>query len=162
MYVDLTWSRLLEFLNKLWICDYRCSLLDPHKSAVVLFDRGYPSFRSFDSAIPIYVVGMKSYMDSLFDPNATCKPKIWKRYVDETFAVWDRDHFKSFLPHLKRQQPTIPSTMEIEKDHSFFRHNSYKGLRRSSHYHCLQKAHPHWPVPSLWLTPPSVSEEWYG
>ena len=47
-----------------------CSLIGPHKSAVVLFDRGYPSFGNVDSAIPIDVVRMKSYMDSLFDP--TC------------------------------------------------------------------------------------------
>ena len=49
-----------------------CSLIGPHWSAVVLFDRGYPSFGNFDSIIPIDVVGMKSYMDSLFDP--TCVP----------------------------------------------------------------------------------------
>lgn len=36
--------------------------MDPHKSAVV-FDRGYPSFRSVDSTIPNDVVGMKSSMD---------------------------------------------------------------------------------------------------
>ena len=30
-----------------------CSLIGPDKSAVVLFDRGYPSFGNFDSAIPI-------------------------------------------------------------------------------------------------------------
>ena len=49
-----------------------CFLIGPHKSAVLLFDRGYPSFGNVDSAIPIDVVGMKSYMDSLFDP--TCVP----------------------------------------------------------------------------------------
>ena len=38
----------------------------------MLFDHGYPSFRNFDSTIPIDVVGMKSYMDSLFD--LTCVP----------------------------------------------------------------------------------------
>ena len=45
-----------------------CSIVGPHKSAVVLFDREYPSFGNFNSAILIGVVGMKSYMDSLFDP----------------------------------------------------------------------------------------------
>ena len=35
--------------------------------AVVLLDGGYPSFWNVDSAISIDVVGMKSYMDSLFD-----------------------------------------------------------------------------------------------
>ena len=49
-----------------------CSLIGLHKSAVVLFDRGYPSFWRVNSAIPIDVVGMKSYMDSLFD--LTCVP----------------------------------------------------------------------------------------
>ena len=44
-----------------------CSLIGPHKLAVVLFDGGYPSFWNVDSAISIDVVGMKSYMDSLFD-----------------------------------------------------------------------------------------------
>ena len=34
----------------------------------MLFDCGYPSFKNFNSAIPIDVVGMKSYIDSLFDP----------------------------------------------------------------------------------------------
>ena len=47
-----------------------CSLTGPLYgwSAVVLFDRRYPSFRNFDSNISIDVIRMKSYMDSLFDP----------------------------------------------------------------------------------------------
>ena len=32
--------------------------------------------------------------------NATRKPKIWKRYVDNTFTVLDRDHVNGFLQHL--------------------------------------------------------------
>ena len=39
--------------------------------AVVLFDRGYPSFGNFDSSIPTDVLRVKSYMDSLFDPMFT-------------------------------------------------------------------------------------------
>ena len=42
-----------------------CSLIGHHKSAVVLFDRGFLSFWNVDSAIPIDVVEMKFYMDSL-------------------------------------------------------------------------------------------------
>ena len=49
-----------------------CSLIGPYKSAVVLFDCAYPSFRNVNCIIPINVVGMKSYMDSLFD--LTCVP----------------------------------------------------------------------------------------
>ena len=50
--------------------------------------------------------------------NATCKPKIWKRYVDDTFPVSDRDHVDDFLRHLNCQQSTIRFTMEIEKDNT--------------------------------------------
>ena len=66
--------------SKLVHCQYWCisiliiipvvrwfSLIGPYWSAVVLFDHGYPSFGNFDSTIPINVVGMKSYMDSLID-----------------------------------------------------------------------------------------------
>ena len=38
----------------------------------MLFDRRYPSFGNFDSTIPTDAVGMKSYIDSLFD--LTCVP----------------------------------------------------------------------------------------
>ena len=50
--------------------------------------------------------------------NATCKPKIWKGYVDDTFTVSDRDHVNGFLQHLNSQQPTIRFTMEIKKDNT--------------------------------------------
>ena len=66
--------------SKLVHCQYWCisiliiipvvrwfSLIGPYWSAVVFFDHGYPSFGNFDSTIPINVVGMKSYMDSLID-----------------------------------------------------------------------------------------------
>ena len=45
-----------------------CTLIGTYRSSVVLFDRRNPSFENFDSPIPTDVVGMKSYMDSLFDP----------------------------------------------------------------------------------------------
>ena len=50
--------------------------------------------------------------------NATCKPKIWKRYVDDTFPVLDRDHVDDFLQHLNCQQSTIRFTMETERDNT--------------------------------------------
>ena len=34
--------------------------------------------------------------------NATCKPKIWKRYVDDTFTVLDRDHVDGFFTTSKQ------------------------------------------------------------
>lgn len=37
-----------------------------------MFDRESSIFGNFDSTTPVDVVGMKSYMDTLFDP--TCEP----------------------------------------------------------------------------------------
>ena len=48
--------------------------------------------------------------------SAIYKPKIWKRYVDDTFTILDRDQVDGFLQHLNNQQPTIRFTMETEKD----------------------------------------------
>ena len=48
-----------------------CSLGGPlsHGSPVVVFlDRGHPRFWNFYSTIPVNVVRVKSYMNSLFDP----------------------------------------------------------------------------------------------
>ena len=46
------------------------------------------------------------------------EPKIWKRYVDDTFKVLGKDYVDGFLQHLNSQQPTIRFTMEIEKDNT--------------------------------------------
>ena len=49
---------------------------------------------------------------------ATYKPKIWKRYVDDTFTVFGKSYVDGLLQHLNSQQPTIRFTMEIEKDNT--------------------------------------------
>ena len=47
---------------------------------------------------------------------AIYKPKIWKRYVDDTFTILGEDYVDDFLQHLNSHQPTIRFTTEIEKD----------------------------------------------
>ena len=79
------------------------------------------------------------------DSKSTCKPKIWKRYVDDSFTVSDRDHVNGFLQHLNSQQPTIRFTMEIEKDNTIpFLDTTVTwdsdGLLNST-VHCLRLAH---------------------
>ena len=52
-----------------------CALSDPllyRFPVVVYFDRGLPRFRNFNSAIPVDVIRVKSYVDSFLDP--TCVP----------------------------------------------------------------------------------------
>ena len=44
------------------------------------------------------------------------KPKIWKRYVDDTFTILDRDSVNNFLQHLNSQQPSMRFTVEAEND----------------------------------------------
>ena len=39
---------------------------------VVVFDRGHPRFRNFNSAIPVDIIRMKSYVDGFLDP--ACVP----------------------------------------------------------------------------------------
>ena len=44
------------------------------------------------------------------------KPRIWKRYVDNTFTILDHGNVDSFLQHLN-QQPSIRFTMETENNY---------------------------------------------
>jgi len=43
--------------------------------------------------------------------SAPCKPKIWKRYVEDTFTILDRDRVGVSLQHLNSQQPSIRFTI---------------------------------------------------
>ena len=52
---------------------------------------------------PVSVVIATIYMEEYEEQaitNATCKPKIWKRYVDDTFSVLDREDIYFQLLHL--------------------------------------------------------------
>ena len=48
----------------------------------------------------------------------TPTPRIWKRYVDDTFCMMEKKHTQTFLDHLNSLRPTIQFTMELEKDGS--------------------------------------------
>ena len=68
---------------------------------------------------PVSAVIANLYMEIFEEQaieSAPCKPKIWKRYVDDTFTVLDRDRVDVFLQHLNCQQPSIRFTMEIENN----------------------------------------------
>ena len=59
------------------------------------------------------------YMESFEEQPITTssyEPRIWKRYVDDTFTILDRENVDAFLQHLNNQQPSIRFTMETEKD----------------------------------------------
>ena len=43
-------------------------------------------------------------------------PRIWKRYVDDTFTILDHENVHDFLQYLNNQQSSICFTNETEKD----------------------------------------------
>ena len=47
-----------------------------------------------------------------------CRPRIWKRYVDDTFCILRKGTVEKLLSHLNSLRPTIQFTVEVEKDGS--------------------------------------------
>ncbi|XP_077778802.1 uncharacterized protein LOC144326219 [Podarcis muralis] len=68
---------------------------------------------------PLSPVIANLYMEH-FETNALDKsehkPKLWLRYVDDTFVIWPhgKEKLDSFLTHLNSLHPKIQFTMEIE------------------------------------------------
>ena len=59
------------------------------------------------------------YMESFEEQAITTsshKPRIWRRYVDDTWTILDRGSVDSFLQYLNNKQPSIRFTMETEND----------------------------------------------
>ena len=68
---------------------------------------------------PVSAVIANLYMESFEEQAITIssyEPRIWKRYVDDTFTILDRENVDDFLQHLNNQQPSIHFTMETEKN----------------------------------------------
>ena len=56
---------------------------------------------------PVSAVIANLYMEEFEEraiATATYKPKIWKRYVDDTFTVSGKDYVDGFLQHLNSQR----------------------------------------------------------
>ena len=43
-------------------------------------------------------------------------PRIWKRYVDDTFCVMERRHVDMFLEHINNIRPSIQFTMDLQSE----------------------------------------------
>ena len=68
---------------------------------------------------PVSAVIASLYMERFEEQAITTSsygPRIWERYVDDTFTILDRENLDDFLQHLNNQQPSIHLTMEKEKD----------------------------------------------
>ncbi|XP_071505303.1 uncharacterized protein [Diadema antillarum] len=70
---------------------------------------------------PVSAVIANLYME-FFEEQAlktcppNCAPRVWKRYVDDTFIITARSSANDLLEHMNAQQPSIRFTMETESD----------------------------------------------
>lgn len=68
---------------------------------------------------PVSVIIANLYMECFEEQAITLssyKLSIWKRYVDVTFTILDRENINNFLQHLNNQHRSICFTMETEND----------------------------------------------
>ncbi|XP_041463894.1 uncharacterized protein LOC121414914 [Lytechinus variegatus] len=69
---------------------------------------------------PVSAVVANLYMEG-FEQNAlpkcpsTCRPRVWKRYVDDTFIIVNNSEADSLLAYMNSQQPSIQFTLETEQ-----------------------------------------------
>ena len=60
---------------------------------------------------PVSAVIANLYMENFEEQAITTsfyEPRIWKRYVDDTFTILDRENVDDFLQHLKKTS-SLPS-----------------------------------------------------
>ena len=48
------------------------------------------------------------------DPEG-CKPKIWKRYVDDVLEIIDRGQMQNLTDHLNQLTPQVTSSLPMRK-----------------------------------------------
>ena len=48
--------------------------------------------------------------------NYSQPPRIWWRYVDDTFVIMKKDHVQGFCDHINKISPKIKFTMELESE----------------------------------------------
>ena len=68
---------------------------------------------------PVSAVVANLYMEffeELALASAPAKPRLWKRYVDDTCCILKKDTAEELLNHLNSVRPTIKFTVELEKD----------------------------------------------
>ena len=59
---------------------------------------------------PVSAVIANLYMESFEEQAITTssyQPRIWKRYMDNTFTILDRENVDDFSQYLNNQQPSI-------------------------------------------------------
>ena len=86
-----------------------------------LGDKFYEQTDGAAMGSPLSPVIANLYLESLEETaiqSAPSKPKLWVRYVDDTFVIWPHgpDRLQSFHQQLNKQHPKIQFTVKEEKD----------------------------------------------
>ena len=69
-----------------------------------------------DSPVSAIVASLyMEFFEELALATAPVRPKVWKRYVDDTFYVMKKGNVERLLDHLNRVHP-IQFTCKLEKD----------------------------------------------
>ena len=97
---------------------------------------------------PVSAVIANLYMESFEEQAITTssyEPRIWKRYVDNTFTILDRENVDDFLQHLNNQQPSIRFTMKTENDNklAFLDTAVLREPDGPPHHQRIREAHAH-------------------
>ena len=56
------------------------------------------------------------FFEELVLETALTRPRLWKRYVNDTFCILRKGSTEELLHHHNRVRPTITSTVEMEED----------------------------------------------
>ena len=59
---------------------------------------------------------LHEFFEELALDNAPVKPRLWKRYVDDTCCIVKKDATEGLLDHLNSVRPSIQLTVEVEKN----------------------------------------------
>lgn len=70
------------------------------------------------SLSPVLANIFMEWMENRILNKSVNKPKLWLRYVDDTFVIWPHGkvNLDTFLEVLNNEEETIKFTVEIEKD----------------------------------------------
>ena len=106
---------------------------------------------------PVSAVVANLYMEffkELALDTAPVKPRLWKRYVDNTCCIMKKGEVEGLLDQLNSVQPSIQLTLEVEKDgmlpflDSLFQEDGslditvYRKPTHTDHYLDFQSHHP--------------------
>ena len=74
---------------------------------------------AMDSPVSAVVANLyMEFFEELALQSAPSRPRFWKRYVDDTCCIMEKDEVEPLLNHLNSVRTTIKFTMELEKDGS--------------------------------------------